>query len=547
MKKLALVAGLLAALGFGCFGGEDLECVGDECNVEEPSLNLKDPGNTTEDPVVEEPTEEPVEEPAMSFPQMPASATFSSSGPDGQKFPPPAKVDEEGITIDDLTPEELKKVDTLRSSIELGLGLGKYRYIEQISLTLADKGIVADYEGTLANGFEDLEVEPEVCPFQKYYENGFQPTGPSCDYLVDVAKVEVYSELSKYIDAAPLPKEFQESEHFQEAEFWYEQGALSGVEEQRVMVRTDLKERQLCNKKPTPVESSHEKGVIVGRQLLAAKINGWLQANGHVADYPKMSKPIQVCNANSSVLLPAKQAAIQNIDVTAVEQELCKDYQPPTQEGVLQYSQAKIDYKKGIKEGIDAEFAMAAVIVFKVIPCNVSDPIVLDLDGDGIELVNIASGVNFDLYATGSKQAVAWVGKDDGFLVLDRNGNGVVDNGSELFGNLDEGFSDGFHHLAQLDRREFGGNQDGRIDSNDAAFAYLAVWQDADADGVCAVSEMIALSTLKITAVSLDSQKARLASGGNRIPAVSVVSGEREMLCGDAFLASAPYARLAGR
>ncbi len=544
MKKLALVAGLLALLGFGCFGGEEeLECVGDQCNVDEPSLNLQDPVNT-EDPT-EEPVEEPVEEPGLAFPELPTGSSFTSAGPTQHQFPPPAKVDEEGITIDDLTPAELEKVDTLRGAIELGLDLGKYRYIEQVSLSLANMGIEPDYEGVLATGFEDLDVEPEICPFQKFYDNGFNPSGPSCDYLVDVAKVEVYSELSKYIDAAPLPAEFEGSGHFEEAEFWYEQGAMSGVEEQRVMVRTDLKQRQLCNKKPTPVESSHEKGVVVGRQLLAAKINAWLAANGHVADYPKMSKPIQVCNANSSVLLPAKQAAIQNIDVTAIEQELCKNYEPPTQEGVLQYSQAKIDYKKGIKEGIEAEFAMAAVIVFKVIPCNVSDPVVIDLDGDGIELVNIARGVNFDLYGIGSQQAVAWVGKDDGFLVLDRNGNGTVDNGSELFGNLDESFADGFEHLAQLDRREFGGNQDGVVDAGDAAFAYLSVWRDADGNGVSAESEMLSLADLKITAVSLKAEKASLASNGNRIPAVSVVSGEREMLCGDAFLASAPYPRLA--
>ena len=66
----------------------------------------------------------------------------------------------------------------------------------------------------------------------------------------------------------------------------------------------------------------------------------------------------------------------------------------------------------------------------------VYDPLVLDLDGDGVELIseNNWNGVLFDFNGNGIKTATQWVSSDDGLLVWDRNGNGKIDNGSELFG-----------------------------------------------------------------------------------------------------------------
>ncbi|WP_434150627.1 hypothetical protein ACR2R6_03800 [Methylocaldum gracile subsp. desertum] len=72
------------------------------------------------------------------------------------------------------------------------------------------------------------------------------------------------------------------------------------------------------------------------------------------------------------------------------------------------------------------------------------DPLALDLDGDGIETVGVAGSgtVLFDHDGDGLKQGTGWVKSDDGLLVLDRNGNGVIDNGAELFG-VDTVLSDG--------------------------------------------------------------------------------------------------------
>jgi hypothetical protein len=443
---------------------------------------------------------------------------------------------DEGVTIEDLSPEELATVETLRTSIEFGLDVGRVQYLEAISLSLQKNGIAPDYETQVAEGPYGLEQVPEECPFAKYYDNGFTPSGFACDYLADMAKVEVYSELANILDDYQLPAEVQTSPDFEEALFWYEQGAVSGLEEERVVVRVDMAERKLCNVKPTPKESSVVKGNLVGRQLFQKEINGWLAANGYVADYPIMSKPIQVCAANVSMLNPSKTKALQGVEAEANTVKLCEDdYVPPTQEGMQQWAMAEIDYRKAIKQGVEDEFALAAVKVFKVVPCNVSDPLVIDLDGDGIELLPVHKGVNFDLYGTG-KQAVAWVRSDDGFLAIDTNNDGLVSGGAELFGNLDLRFADGFAHLGTLDA-----NRDGAITPADPAFSSLVVWKDVNGDGVSAREEVVPAHALGIRSVSLNA----VANNSREVPKVSVASGEGfSMTVGDAFLRTAPYARL---
>ena len=544
-RNLLLLGVLVAALAFsGCFEGETEEpCAGPACDGE-VSLVEKD----KEDPVVDDQLtpEDPVDEQAIELPDPEVQVAVPSATyvykqateylpkPQGEDTPTPT-----GITIDDLTPAELAKIDTLRTAIDFGLDVGRFEYVESVSIALQMKGLVDDYESSVEDGFVGLEQVPEPCPFAKYYDNGFEPTGDTCDYLADMAKVEVYSELSNVLDQFDLPGEVQESPDFDEAFFWYEQGAISGVEEERVKVKFDLQQTAVCDAEPTPVESSFEKGVLTGRQHFAQKFNEWLAANGYKADYPIMSQPIQVCNADVSMLVPSKSTALQTVELKANSQPLCDNYVAPTQEGMQQYALAEIDYRKGMKKGIDDEFGLAAVKVFQVIPCNVSDPIVVDLDGDGIELVPIHQGVNFDLYGVGHEQAVAWVAPDDGFLALDRNGNGVVDNGLELFGNVDSAFADGFHHLSVLD-----GNMDGALTTADAAFVSLVVWKDANSDGISTTDEVVPLAAYGVDNIDLDAVNVMYMSAGNRIPKASVATGAVNFMLGDAFLSSAPYPRL---
>lgn len=95
------------------------------------------------------------------------------------------------------------------------------------------------------------------------------------------------------------------------------------------------------------------------------------------------------------------------------------------------------------------------------------DPLVLDLAGDGISTTGIDDGRDFDIDGDGRTDRTAWIRGDDALLALDRDGNGRIDNGGELFGTAS---GDGFADLAELDD-----NADGVIDANDKAFAALVL------------------------------------------------------------------------
>ena len=148
-----------------------------------------------------------------------------------------------------------------------------------------------------------------------------------------------------------------------------------------------------------------------------------------------------------------------------------------------------------------------------------SDPLTLDLDGDGIETVSANTGITFDFDGDGLKTGTGWVKGDDGFLVIDRNGNGTIDNGSELFGvdtikSNGQKASDGFDALRDLD-----GNGDGMFDAQDAQFGNVRVWQDLNQDGVAQANELKTLAEHHITAVNLNSTASNQNSNGNIISA----------------------------
>jgi Ca2+-binding RTX toxin-like protein len=141
-----------------------------------------------------------------------------------------------------------------------------------------------------------------------------------------------------------------------------------------------------------------------------------------------------------------------------------------------------------------------------------SDPLVLDLDGDGIELIAVGqSSAHFDIDLDGFAEHVGWVGADDGLLALDRDGNGEIDNIGELFGTATE---NGFSVLGAYD-----GNHDGRIDQTDVIFSQLRVWRDSNGDGDVDVGELNSLISLGIAHVGLQSQAVGRFSAGNFIEA----------------------------
>ena len=149
--------------------------------------------------------------------------------------------------------------------------------------------------------------------------------------------------------------------------------------------------------------------------------------------------------------------------------------------------------------------------------CNCS-PVLVDVLGNGFSLTSAAGGVAFDLNADGFAGSIGWTsGSDDAFLVLDRNGNGKVDDGTELFGGSTPqpatppaGESkNGFLALAEYDKAANGGNGDGSISSGDAIFFSLRLWQDTDHNGISAASELHTLPELSIDSISFDYKKSK--------------------------------------
>jgi Ca2+-binding RTX toxin-like protein len=130
-----------------------------------------------------------------------------------------------------------------------------------------------------------------------------------------------------------------------------------------------------------------------------------------------------------------------------------------------------------------------------------ASPLVIDLDGDGVESVAYSRDRYFDHDANGMLESTAWAGGDDGLLVRDLNGNGRIDSGRELFGSstrLANGAlaGNGFLALSDLDA-----NQDGVVNSQDAAFSELRIWRDGNGNGLTESGELLTLEQAGLTGV----------------------------------------------
>ena len=175
-------------------------------------------------------------------------------------------------------------------------------------------------------------------------------------------------------------------------------------------------------------------------------------------------------------------------------------------------------------------------------------PILIDVLGDGHRLTNAQNGILFNVLP-GRRLRIGWTrtNSDDAWLTLDRNGNGQIDSGEEMFGNATpqppsppQG-KNGFLALAVFDQLENGGNGDGVIDKQDSVFAELRLWQDRNHNGISEEKELLTLKQLGLKSIDLEYKESkRTDPHGNKFMYRAKVTDEHDAQLGrwawDVFL-----------
>jgi len=167
------------------------------------------------------------------------------------------------------------------------------------------------------------------------------------------------------------------------------------------------------------------------------------------------------------------------------------------------------------QDGKSGAFADTSAFTGTQLGAWLTSPIVLDMDGNGIQTSSVHSGVNFDITGSGQKIQTGWVAGNDGLLVRDLNHDGLINNGGELFGTATTLASgkhakDGFEAMRDMDT-----NHDGVINMSDADFKDLKIWIDSNHDGISQASELHSLQSSGVAQLNLNATQTAVNNNGN--------------------------------
>ena len=235
--------------------------------------------------------------------------------------------------------------------------------------------------------------------------------------------------------------------------------------------------------------------------LIAIKSNNKEQMAQLISKVPKDKiLPIFLASVNSPGLTPDLLQAINNPLAS-------NDPIGNTGYGLPNLNIALRDFLNNLNNpGYSSSFGVWG----NIINFGLIKPMALDLDGEGIETIDInKSQIYFDVDNDGFREQTGWISKNEAILAIDKNGNGKIDNQSEMFGSTD---STGFEDLRSIDS-----NGDGIINSQDADFNKIRLWQDLNENGVTEEGELKTLAEAGIQSIYTNSYKINATDNNNII------------------------------
>lgn len=328
-------------------------------------------------------------------------------------------------------------------------------------------------------------------------------TSLSCRFLVSNAQDRARVRSSQALVETPLYDEFaDEAPDPAEVRDWYVRALQFGIETSISHALDALRGAGACDREPTVSESAFERGVVVGRRAVLEAVRA-----------QESRTPRTQCDVDQIVFAATRALAPSEL---ADSDPLCPGFTAASADEATYLAGSNRELTAGIEAGMaEGELQEQARLVREWV-CEIpmdggggdggggGDPLVLDLNGDGVHIVPLSMGAFFDFGHTG-RVHTEWLSGDDGFLVLDRDHDGEIVS-TELFGDVtvtEDGSraADGLEALALYDEESRGGNADGRIDARDAVFASLAIWNDRDGDARTDDGELESLEEAGVTAI----------------------------------------------
>ncbi len=408
-------------------------------------------------------------------------------------------------------------LDNARIAIFEGLELGRTNIVTTVNQVLSENLLTAEFmQGVTLP--EPTPPEEGSCPF---LETTAGDVSINCRFLVERARDLAYARVGPALDVGPTAPELEDldTEHTLYVERWHQEGTFSGVDGEVVRAVSELRRLGACDSTPTPAENSEMAGYEVGRDLFSG-----------IVERRIASTPSTVCDFDAGIIRPSIAEAEAAIDSTIEAQPLCAGFSPEDAATIMEFDRAKLSYELGVRQGIQDQSVVASQDLLDNWVCTPpdgggggggsGDPLVLDLDGDGVAPLSLGSRVGFDLTGTGLVERVAWPSGNDALLAIDLDESGAIESGRELFSNYMVGpggsrFASGFDALAIYDRAAMGGNHNGIIDAGDAVFEKLLVWRDQNDNGVSEPGELGSLAEAGIASLPLDPETLGLVRNGD--------------------------------